>query len=146
MRKATPLLYVAGGAAMIFALCADTCETSTEFPGFVKEICNDNVDNDSDGTVDCLDSDCDQACQITLVTNLPGAIAGDTLVLSGTAHNATSINVTVRPNGEADPVVVVGDTWRTVARKLVSAGQYIFTVTATGAQGKTVTDTTTVLK
>jgi hypothetical protein len=147
MKKATPLLYVAGGAALIFALCASDCETSTEFPGFVTEkICTDNIDNDSDGVADCLDSDCDQACQVQVSINTPGVIIDDALALTGTVHNATTITIVMSPTGEADPVQISGETWSTTVRNFTSSGTYRITATATSAQGKSASDTASVTK
>jgi len=55
---------------LVLAMVVSACENNTNNPinnNTNQEICNDNIDNDLDGQIDCNDSDCaeNQACTTT---------------------------------------------------------------------------------
>jgi hypothetical protein len=124
-RTVPVLLSLAACAGGFMAL--QSCEQSTTFVPFVKEMCGDKADNDADGKVDCDDSDCDAECSvdIAVVTPLPTSV--DSMILIGTSRNAASVSVLVKtPPGEGgtaalDPIT--GD-WSITLRKLQTPGNY----------------------
>ena len=123
--------------ALGFLLTASKCERHLDFPPYVAEICTDTQDNDGDGLVDCLDSDCDQACGVRIVLFPPTAtITGDTLTVQGTHENAASVSVTVRPSGRSDAASISGSSWQATLRDLTSPGTYTVTALAISQQGK----------
>ena len=101
------LTTLAGGTAVLFALTAYKCQSTTEFPAFVPEICTDDQDNDSDGKKDCEDSDCDLVCSVSLTINaVSPTLNVDSLTLSGTVSNATGggdFHQSLRPGPELRP-------------------------------------------
>lgn len=138
MKKPLTLFGLAGVGAL--ALFATRCETSTEFPAYVPEICTDNIDNNGDGLIDCADPECagNSACVLDLVITAPPAtIAVDTLQLTGTVQNTSGpVTVAVRPSGLVDTPVMTGDSWSVVLRDLSARQAYTVTVIATGKQGQ----------
>jgi hypothetical protein len=137
MKAAKVLFTATGAAALAFALCASKCETATEIVPFVKEICNDNVDNDTDGKIDCLDSDCDTECEVHVAINQIPSISGvDTAIISGTHANATGIAVTIATSGQAGAATITGNTWTSRLTLLSAIGSYTVTAIASDAQGR----------
>jgi|SRR5690606_12612386 len=142
------ILTLAGGAALFFALSASKCETETTFPGYVTEICTDKIDNDEDGRVDCQDSDCAEACAVKVAILPPVApLAGDTLTLTGTHLNASTISVTVTPSGLAGAVNALADgTWKAPLTSLTERTTYTVIAVAADAQGGLASDTVTLVR
>ena len=58
---------------------------------FVKEICTDTLDNDTDGKSDCQDSDCDVECEVHVKSIRSPPFGTDTVNVSGTHTKATGI-------------------------------------------------------
>jgi hypothetical protein len=142
MKKATPLLVLCGLLALGFVLTASKCDNIIDFPGVKPEICDDKIDNDSDGAIDCKDSECAASCRVSITLDDIGPIDHDTVRIGGTVENQTSIEIQVRKTGTADPAVVDGLSWHSTLRQLSGAGTtWNVTVIATGLQGKdTATD------
>ncbi|HKP96675.1 MAG TPA: hypothetical protein VJ385_13030 [Fibrobacteria bacterium] len=148
MKVVRVLSSLSGAAALVFALCASKCEHTTEILPFVKEICNDGIDNDTDGKTDCRDTDCDTECEVQVqISQLPSAITVDTLDVAGTHFNATGIAVTVTPSGTAGTAVITGDKWTSHLTQL-STPLTTYTITAIGsdAQGRKDTAIVTVTR
>ena len=137
------LLSLSGAAAVLFALSASKCESVTDFPPFVAEICTDKVDNDSDGHADCADSDCDIACTVAVTINpLSPSITVDTMNIAGTVTNATAVSVTVTPSGSvanSGQAVVTGSNWTATLIQL--SAQRTYTVKAVAADANNRADT-----
>lgn len=145
MKALQHLYYAAAGAALIFALSASKCQTDTIIVPYVAEICNDNIDNDGDGQIDCLDSDCDAQCQVHVNINpiLP-TLPVDSLTVTGTHFKATGITVSVLPSGSGGgPAAVSGDIWSIHLTNLSALGVYTVTAVASDAQGRQDTATAT---
>ncbi|GEM_PF-2265702 len=140
------LASLAGAAAVLFALTASKCDSTTDFPSYVAEICNDKIDNDSDGQVDCADSDCANACTVGVTIGVVPAILGqDTLNLSGSVTNSSAVAITVIPSGSVDnsgQATVSGGTWQARLRNLSARTTY--TVKAVAADANNRGDTATV--
>ena len=130
---------VAAAGALYFVLTASKCEQTTEFVEYVAEKgadkCFDKLDNDSDGKIDCADSDCDAVCAVEVTIDaVPPVINADTLVLSGQQHNASSITVlSVLPSGKGSAPVLSGETWTSRLSELSAKTGY--TVTVVGSNG-----------
>ena len=137
-----PSLRIAAGlaaaGALVLTLTASKCEENTTFPGFVAEICNDNIDNNSDGKIDCADPTCSgsAACTVSLsIDVLPGVITKDTLVLTGHQTNASSVAVvSVTPAGTPAAATITGDTWSAMLTNLTQRTTY--TVIVVGSKGE----------
>jgi hypothetical protein len=131
--------YMAAAGAMYFALTASKCRQSTEFVQFIAETgadkCLDKLDNDSDGKIDCDDSDCDAVCAVEVTIDaVPPVINVDTLVLSGQQHNASSVTIlSVLPSGKGSAPVLSGETWTSHLSELSARTGY--TVTVVGSNG-----------
>lgn len=127
--------YLAAAGALV--LTASKCEEQTTFPAFVAEICNDNIDNNGDGKIDCADPTCvgSAACTVSLsIDVLPGIITKDTLVLTGHQTNASSVAVvSLTPVGIPGTATVTGDTWSATLTNLTQRTTY--TVTVVGSKG-----------
>lgn len=138
------LLALLAAAGIAFALMAAKCETTTDFPPFVQEICTDNVDNDEDNDVDCRDSDCSQECAVEVVIFQPAATKLDSLRISGTHVNAATISVAVTPAGDGGQATLHTDgiTWDVLLTNLQQPITY--TVTATATSAKNIKDTAVV--
>ncbi|MDB5050519.1 MAG: hypothetical protein JWO30_3590 [Fibrobacteres bacterium] len=136
--KAARVLYTAtGAAALVFALGASKCEQTTTIVPYVAEICNDNLDNDTDGKTDCQDSDCDTQCEVHVQINpIPPTITADTLKVTGTNFKATGIALQLLPTGTAGAVTITGETWSAVLTNLGTRGQYTLTAIASDAQSR----------
>jgi hypothetical protein len=139
------LLSLAGAAAVLFALSASKCDSTTDFPPFVAEICTDKIDNDSDGHADCADSDCDNVCTVNVTINsIPPSITVDTLNIAGTVTNATAVSVTVVPSGavaNSGQAVVTGGNWTATLIQL--SGLKTYTIKAVAADANHRADTAT---
>jgi hypothetical protein len=137
------LLSLAGATAILFALSASKCETTTDFPPFVAEICTDKVDNDSDGQADCADADCDNLCAVNVTINpLTPSITVDTMNIAGTVSNATAVAITVGPIGSvanSGQAVVTGSNWTATLIQLTD--KRIYTVKAVAADANNRADT-----
>jgi hypothetical protein len=133
--------------AMYFAMTASKCEQTTELVPFVAEQadkCLDKLDNDDDGRIDCADPDCNAVCEVTLnVDALPAVINTDTLVLTGTQHNATSITVvSLSPQGTGDTPAISGETWSVRLSGLTLKTSYnVILVASNGDRRDTATTT-----
>jgi hypothetical protein len=131
---------LAGGTAVLFALSASKCQTATDFPAFVQEICTDDLDNDSDGKKDCLDSDCDPACAVTLTINaLSPTLSVDSLTLTGSVTNATGVAISINPAAQVDnsgQATVTGSTWKASITGMATPGVYTVTALAAGQGGR----------
>jgi hypothetical protein len=142
------LTTLAGGTAVLFALTAYKCQTTTDFPAFVPEICTDKQDNDSDGKIDCLDSDCELACTVSLTINsVSPTITVDSLTLSGTVINATGVAVSISPDGDvanSGQATVTGDAWQIRITGISDVGIYTITAKATGQSDRGDTASVTV--
>jgi hypothetical protein len=136
--KAARVLYTASGAAALaFALCASKCEQTTAIVPYVAEICNDNLDNDTDGNTDCQDSDCDLQCKVHVQINpIAPTITADTLKITGTNFKATGIALQILPTGTAGAVTITGDTWSAMLTNLGTPGQYTLKAIASDAQSR----------
>lgn len=148
MKTEKSLLTLAGGAALLFALSASKCETETTFPGYVAEICTDKIDNDEDGRIDCQDSDCRDECAVK-VTILPPAapITVDSLTISGTHFNASTITVSITPSGLAGAASPLADgTWKAHLSSLTARTAYTVIAVGADAQGGLDADTVTVVR
>lgn len=146
-KPASALITVLGSAAILFALVAAQCESNLEFPPFVQEVCTDNVDNDEDGAADCDDSDCNTVCGVKVEVSTPPGVAADSSVkLSGTHENASTISVSVIPDGTAGAATITGATWEFTVRNISTPGIHTATILATSAKGRTDTATTTFQK
>lgn len=135
---------LAAAAAAIFALTASECQTDTNFTQHASElICDDKVDNDEDGSADCLDSDCSNACVVSVGINVfPKPVTKDSLVLTGTQSNATSVVVSILPSGTVGSVVLGPGSWTANVTNLSALTTY--TITATSSNGQGQGDTATV--
>jgi hypothetical protein len=134
------LLTVAGTLATILTL--SNCESTTDFPPAVNEICTDNIDNDGDGLTDCKDSECDKTCGVQVtVTPVSDKVTEDTLSISGTHVNAQSISITIAPSGIASAATINGNTWTAKLSQLVNRESYTATIVAKDAQNGTNTVT-----
>lgn len=137
------LLSLAGAAAILFALSASKCETTTDFPPFVAEICTDKIDNDSDSHADCADSDCDLVCTVNVTINpLSPSITADTMNIAGTVTNATAVAVTVSPSGSvanSGQAVVNGSNWTATLIQL--SDKRVYTIKAVAADANNRADT-----
>lgn len=136
-------LVLLGGAALLFALVAAKCESHTEFPGFVDENCIDGVDNDEDGQKDCVDVDCAVACAVEVFITAPAPAVADSLKISGTHRNATSISIQVTPSGAGGAANIVGESWDFMIKGISGTGIHTITATATSAKGLKDTDSAT---
>lgn len=129
---------LAAAGALVLVLTASKCEEETTFPAYIAEICTDNIDNNNDGKIDCLDPSCSgtAACTVTLSFDvLPGVITKDTLVLTGHQTNATAVAVlSVSPVGIASPATISGDAWSATLTNLTQNGTY--TVSVVGSKGE----------
>jgi hypothetical protein len=129
---------LAAAGALVLVLTASKCGEETTFPAFVAEICSDNIDNNSDGKIDCADPSCGgtAACTVSLSFDvLPGVITKDTLVLTGHQTNATSVAVlSVTPAGNSSPATITGETWSATLTNLTQRTTY--TVTVVGSKGE----------
>ena len=130
------LTTLAGGTAVLFALTAYKCQSTTEFPAFVPEICTDDQDNDSDGKKDCDDTDCDLVCSVSLTINaISPTLNVDSLTLSGTVSNATGVAISINPSAQVQnsgQATVTGSTWQARITGLSTNGQYKVTARAVG--------------
>lgn len=135
---------LAAAAAAIFALTASECQTDTNFIAHASElICNDKVDNDEDGSADCLDSDCSNACVVFVgINDFPKPVTKDSLVLAGTQSNATSVVLTILPSGTAGTATLGSGTWTANITNISALTTYTITATASNGQGQS--DTATV--
>ena len=127
---------LAGGTAVLFALTAYKCQSTTEFPPFVAEICTDTQDNDTDGKVDCADSDCDLVCEVKLTINAVSLTLNvDSLTLSGSVTNATGVAISTNPTANVQnsgQATVTGTTWKATITGISTKGQYTVTARAVG--------------
>lgn len=127
---------LAGGAAVLFALTAYKCNSTTDFPAFLPEICTDDLDNDSDGKKDCLDTDCDLACTVDLTINaVSPTLTVDSLTLTGKVANATGVAISVNPAAQVQnsgQATVTGSTWTASITGLSTKGVYTVTARAVG--------------
>ncbi|MDB5102838.1 MAG: hypothetical protein JWP91_527 [Fibrobacteres bacterium] len=137
MKAPKTLATLAGAAALLFVLSAYKCQQTTDFPGFVAEICTDKVDNDSDGLADCADSDCDNACvpEVTIGA-VPTAITLDSLTISGTVTNAASVAVSITPSGSVSPAIVTAGTWQARLSGLLARTTYTLRASVADAKGR----------
>jgi hypothetical protein len=134
---------LAAAGAAYFALTASKCQQSTEFVPFVAEQadkCLDKIDNDADGKIDCDDPDCNTICAVQVnIDAIPSVISADTLTITGTQHNATSVSViSVSPQGggtqgTGSAPVLTGETWRSTLSNL--GERVLYTVTVVGSNG-----------
>lgn len=124
-----------GLLAAALALTAAQCEHKIDFPGFVAENCSDNVDNDEDGKADCNDTDCEEDCRVEVTIDQPTAtITTDSLRLTGTHFNATTVAVSMSPGGTGGNAQKVGgDRWEYLVTNIGTSGTYKATVVASGA-------------
>lgn len=128
---------VAAAGALYLALTASKCEQSAEFVDYVAETgadkCLDKLDNDTDGKIDCEDSDCDAVCAVEVtIAAVPAVLTQDTLLLTGQQHNAASITlISLLPNGKGTPPVLSGETWSSRLSELSTRTTYTVTVVAT---------------
>jgi hypothetical protein len=132
--RAAAVLAAAG--ALVLVLTASKCEEQTTFPAYVQEICNDKIDNDGDGKIDCADSDCDPSCAVSIsIDALPGIITTDSLTLTGHQTNATSVAVaSVSPTGTPATATITGETWSVKISNL-NQKNVPYTVTVVGTNG-----------
>jgi hypothetical protein len=146
MKARRLLTTLAGGSALAFALTASKCQSTTEFPAFVPEICTDSQDNDSDGKIDCADSDCNLVCTVTLTVDpVAPNIAQDTLTIKGKVTNATAVAVSILPSGQVEnsgQATVTGGEWS--ARLINLTDRAVYTVTARAVDENNRSDTVTV--
>lgn len=146
-KPASALITVLGSAGILFAMSAASCESSLEFPPYVQEICTDNADNDDDGAADCDDSDCNAVCVVKVEVSTPPDVAADSSVkLTGTHENASTISVSVVPNGTGGAAIITGAAWEFTVRNISTPGIHTATILATSAKGRTDTATTTFQK
>lgn len=143
-RSAPKLLLPFGLAAALFALVAAKCEHNVDFPGFVVERCDDNVDNDEDGKSDCADlDDCQDFCRVEVEIDQPTAtVESDTLLILGSHRNAKTIAISVAPSGTGGTITPSGDRWQFMIRNIGTSGPYTITAVANGPS--TLRDTATV--
>jgi hypothetical protein len=147
MKPARTLLSISGAIALVFALCASTCEHTTEIIPFVKEVCNDVQDNDGDGLTDCQDSDCDQDCAVHVHINPMADFKDtDTVRVTGTHFKATGVIVSVSPSGTAGAATITGDTWSATVTQLNVKTTYTIQAIGSDAQGRSDTTTATVTR
>lgn len=141
------LITVLGSAGILFALVAAQCDSNLEFPPYVQEICTDNIDNDEDGKTDCDDSDCSVVCGVKVEVFTPPDVGADSSVkLTGTHENASTISVSVTPNGTGGAATITGASWEFTVRNISTPGIHTATILATSAKGRTDTATTTFQK
>ena len=130
------LTTLAGGTAVLFALSASKCHNTTDFPPFVQEICTDNLDNDSDGKKDCLDSDCNLECTVEVTINaVSPTLNFDSLTLTGTVTNATGVAVSIDPTAlveNSGQATVTGSAWKAKITGMTATGVYTVTAKAVG--------------
>jgi hypothetical protein len=126
---------LAAAGAIILVFTASKCEQDTTFTNFVPENCTDKIDNDGDGQIDCADSDCALACAVSISLDaLPGIFTTDTLVLTGTQTNATSVAVvSISPAGTPVSATITNDTWKATIPGLIQKTTY--TMTVVGSNG-----------
>lgn len=98
LRFLTHMIGPLGLIVIMFMSTASKCTQETRFLEVKNEICSDKQDNDDDGKVDCKDEDCASDCKIELTVDVfSNPINTDSLLLSGSYRNATSIAITVSP-------------------------------------------------
>lgn len=130
------LLPLVAGFGTCFVLTASKCQTDTIFVDFTPEICGDKLDNDGDGKTDCKDSDCSNACTVTLnLFPIPSPIKNDSLTISGTQHNASSIAIQIAPDGEGGTLQPTQENWEFTLLDLSKDTTYTVTVIASDALG-----------
>ncbi len=146
MKAAKALYALAGASALAFALTASKCETDTVIVPYVQEICNDKIDNDGDGLIDCQDSDCDVECKVQVNINPISPISTDSLTVTGTHFNATGIALSILPSGSAGAAVISGNSWTAHLTLLSDKTTYTLTAIASDAQGRLDTATATLIR
>lgn len=143
-RSAPRLLLPFGLAAALFVLVAAKCEYKIDYPGFVLERCDNNIDDDEDGKADCSDlDDCQDFCRVEVEIDQPTAsVETDTLLILGSHLNAKSIAITVTSGGTGGTITPTGNRWQFIVRNIVTKGPYVITAVANGSS--TLRDTATV--
>ncbi|MEO6096336.1 MAG: hypothetical protein ABIW76_11790 [Fibrobacteria bacterium] len=140
MKASHTLMILTGAAAILFALLGSKCDSVTDFPPFVAEICADKIDNDSDGHADCSDTDCDNVCAVNVTINqLAPSITVDTMNIAGTVTNATAVAITVGPSGSvanSGQAVVTGSNWTATLIQLSDKGVYTIKAVAADANNR----------
>lgn len=125
------------GLGLLFVLTAEKCENETRFIAAKQEICNDAIDNDDNGKVDCADSFCLSSCALELTVNPTFITAADTQLVSGFQKRASKIVVEMLPNYETNGTATLTQSeWSFLARKLAN-GTNTLTITATDSAGNT---------
>lgn len=138
------LMTLAVGAVALLSL--SNCEQTTTFVPFIKEICGDKTDNDSDGKLDCDDSDCQVECSVDITISPTSPTSEDSLQISGSSRNAQSISILVTPSPGLSRAAVLesGGGWSAMLYDLKTAQTYAVKAIATSPQGTHDTATTSV--
>ncbi len=121
--------FLIGALCFLFIASASKCESTTDFPPYVKEVCGDNLDNDGDGLTDCKDSDCADECKGKVTLNpVSSLIQTDSIQISGTVENIQSINIQISPSGMGGAGIITGNSWQGTLSKMLAEGSYTVTV------------------
>lgn len=127
-------IFGAALLALIPAWASMGAECTHTIEPFQKEICNDNIDNNNDGKMDCRDRSCQAECTVSFTVDPVDTVSTDNqVVLSGKAVNIGS--VLAEANGRDYGGIVSDSTW-TATVPLIS-GRNQITLTAFGFHGQT---------
>ncbi|MDQ3002739.1 MAG: hypothetical protein M3Y08_15935 [Fibrobacterota bacterium] len=145
MKASRTLATIAGAAAILTVLTASKCEQTTKIVPFVAENCTDILDNDEDGRADCRDSDCNNVCEVEITIGAtPATLTSDSLTIEGSHVNASSIAVTITPNGTSPGnATFTGATWEARFIGLSLRATYVVTAIASDDSGRKDTATVT---
>ena len=111
-------LIAVGALAMIGLQCKNDFGFTAPL---TSEICNDGIDNDSNGFTDCRDPACAAQCTPQLaITPVASPITADSLLLTGTCPHAASISISLSPLnfGQGGQATVSGSAWSIMLRTL----------------------------
>jgi hypothetical protein len=137
------LLALAAAGAAVLTLTASDCQTKTAFEEFVPEICTDNTDNDGDRLIDCKDSDCSGECKVTVnIDDFSKPIKADSLLLTGTQTNASTVVVNIAPQGVGGTATLETGIWKRTLTGMSKDTTYTLTVIAANGDFKDTAITT----
>ena len=136
MRMANHIARLAGIAALGLVFTASDCSHTLSFtPPLNREICDDGIDNDGNGRVDCRDAECLLQCRPELTVDpIAVPVRQDSLELSGNAARAASVTVTASPSGIGGQAQISGLRWTFLLRNLKN-GEHTLVAVAVDSTG-----------